>query len=175
MPGDKGLVGYDAAAPLAGVMARVFSGAFAGGLDLRFLYTTRGADAWLRSLYWQLSKHPHLQIDREAFLRDFVQAADFKLICDGIAQEVAPWPVCIAALEDSRDGPPGPVGPLLDLAGLAPQIRAKLVPAPSQNAAPAYDLAPAFVALNRAGLPPDLLRRMKEELRAMARDPGADD
>ncbi len=171
MPGHRDLRDYAAAAPLAGAMADGLRMALGKAVALDFLYTTRAPAAWLKSLHWQLSKHAHLRSPLEVFARNNAPAADFAPVLVAVRKAVAPAVVHEIALEDTARRALGPADALLDLTDLPADLRAALAPAPPQNRRSAYDLAPAFVALNQAGLPAPLLRRMKDAMRRLADGP----
>lgn len=169
MPGHRGLSDYSAAAPLARAVAAALRGRFGPALDLRFLYTTRAPDPWLRSIHWQLAGHPMLEISAEKFARRFARAAAFGPLLETVRSQLAGIIVTETALEDLTARRLGPVAAVYDLAGLD---TARLAAIPPTNQRPPHDLADAFVALNRAGIDPKLLARMKRGLIALSEGRG---
>lgn len=165
MPGRFGLTDYRAALVTLPCITDALRARFAAA-DLRVLITTRAAGDWLRSLHWQLSKHPDLRLTLRAFRRQHGQAADFAAVLGPLQAVLAPVPLAHAALAPH---PLGPVAALYDLAGLPDSLQRHLPAVPPQTRSTPLDLADAFVRLNRAGLPPDELDRIKHEMVTLAR------
>lgn len=163
MPGDRGVTDYGAAVPLARVMANVMRAQFPGA-DLRFVYGTRGADAWLASLHWQLAKHDRMTDDAARYAARFADAVQVAPLLRRIAR-VTGAPVLAAPLETHGPRRLGPVEALYDAAGLPDALRATLAPVPAANQAPAQGLADAFVALNRQDMTPADRAAAKARLR----------
>lgn len=166
MPGH-GPTAYSATATIAAAVARALQARFPAGLDLRFLFTTRGAESWLRSIHWQLSKHNRMRLGLEAYVNRFAAAADLGKVIDEV-RAAQPWPVHVAALEEISGRRLGPVEAIYDLAALPAEVRAGLAPLPPSNTRGAIDLAAVFVALNRTEMPLELRGRMKAALRDLA-------
>ena len=165
MPGHRGLSDYSAAPALARAVTHALRARFGPGLDLHFLYTSRLPEPWLRSIHWQLAGHPMMEMGAGKFARRFARAADFGPLLQAIRAAVPGVGVTAQALESLTARRLGPVSAIYDLAGLD---ATGLPPIPATNQRPPHDLADAFVALNRAGIPPKLLAQMKRGLIALS-------
>lgn len=176
MPGRHGLTDYRAALALLPETAAALAARFPGA-DLRILITTRAPQSWLRSIHWQLSKHPELRLTARAFLRRFAGAADFAAILGPLEQRLSPHTLHRVDLSGLAARRLGPVEAVYDLADLPDSLRARLAPVPRQTRSTPLDLADTFVRLNRAGMDPDELDRIKHEMVTLARmladDPAA--
>lgn len=168
MPGHKGVKTYAAAPEIARLTAEALRARFGAGADLRILYTTRGVEDWLRSIHWQLAKHPDLTVFADRFGRDYAKAAELDKVVAAVRAELPDLRVDSVALETVKDRRLGPVEALYDLAELPDSTRAALRKTPMENRAPLYDLSGAYVALNRARIPRDVLKRLKLALLASA-------
>lgn len=179
LPGRARQPDYAAAPRIALHLARALHARFGDGLDLRLLYLTQEARPWLADLHWLLAKQANLTMSADRFCRDHADLAGFdgplKAIAEAAASVAPGAQVRTAVVAKGADGPRlGPGEALLRLAGLGAQACAALRPAVADDPRPPYDLADAFVALNRAGIPPDALKRLKLALLASAeldRDP----
>lgn len=162
MPGHPGITAYEAAPRLAVVALRALRDRWPEA-EIWLVYGTRAPEAWLRSVYWQQARHPHLTDDYDSFASALRGASDFTALLARIGQETG-QPVIAAPLE--RHGPRrlGPVEALYDLMGLPEDRRAALSPVPRANAGGSPDLAARLVALNRQGLPPEALAMAKQAL-----------
>lgn len=168
MPGHKGIKTYAAAPEIARLMAEALFARFGADADLRLLYTTRGAEDWLRSIHWQLSRHPEMMVFADRFGRDFAQGADLDRVVGDVQAELPHVWVKAVRLEEVKDRRLGPVEALYDFAQIDDGLRATLRRVAVANQAPPYDLSGAFVALNRARIPRDVLKRLKLALLASA-------
>jgi hypothetical protein len=166
MPGH-GPMTYGSTARIAAAVAEALEARFGGRLDLHFLYTTRAAEPWLRSIHWQLSKHNRMWLGLEAYVNRFGAAADLANVIEEV-RAAQRWPVHAAALEDLAQRRLGPVEALYDIAGLPDTLRNRLAPLPPANTRGALDLAAVFVALNRTEMPLELRAQMKAALRELA-------
>ena len=163
MPGNRGLSDYSAAPVLARAIADALFARFAD-LELHFLYTTRDPEPWLRSLHWQLARHPMLELSAQKFARRYAKAAEFAPLIARIGAALPGVAVTAIPLESLASRRLGPVEAIYDLAGLDEDRRAALPVGAAARKSPPHDLADAFVALNRAGIAPALLARMKAAL-----------
>ena len=167
MPANRGISDYAAAVPVAAAVVAAVRDRFAG-CELTLLYTTRNADNWLRSIHWQLARHPDIEMTAGKFARKFAHAADFGAVIEAIRKADPGLDVVERPLETLTSTPLGPVEAIYDLAGLPDDLRASLPPVPAANQSPPYDLSGAFVALNREALPRPVLKRLKLALLAAA-------
>ncbi len=168
MPGHKGVKTYAATPEIARMTADALMARFGAGTDLRILFTTREIEDWLRSVHWQLAKHPELTVFADRFGRDYAKAGDLDRVVADVRAELPDLRVESVRLESLVDRRLGPVEALYDLADLPDSIRATLRKVAVQNQAPLYDLSGAFVALNRARIPREVLKRLKLALQASA-------
>ena len=168
MPGNKGAKDYSAAPAIAAAIAAVLTQRFGDGLALSLLYTVREANAWLRSIHWQIARHPTLDLTADRFCRRYAKAADFASTLAGIGRDTPGIALKVVALEDLITRRLGPVEALYDLAGLSDALRHSLPPLPPANRRPPVDLADVFVAMNKAGMSKDQLKRLKLRLLAAA-------
>lgn len=166
MPGRRGLDRYNAA-PL--VMAKLEENAryhFGDALDLQVFFSTRAAEPWLRSSWWQTLRATRLTDDLETFSR--AVDADLDKILAEIRSALPQLPVHAMALEDSATLTHGPLTPLLALTELAPEVCAQLTILPPSNVQSLDGMDQIFLALNRSGLSEENLRQAKTDLRHMA-------
>lgn len=168
MPGNLKISDYSAAVPIATAIATVLHRQFGAALELTLLYTTRQPEAWIKSIHWQLAKHHKPDIGIGKFTRLFGPAADFAPLIaatrDAVGAAVPGVVVAEAALEQTTTRRLGPVEAIYDLMRLDAGLRASLPAKPPSNQSPPYDLAEAFMALNRVGMPRDTLTRVKRAI-----------
>lgn len=165
MPGRYGLPDYRAAIPIAQAIKAALSRTHSH-LPLSLLYTTREAEGWLRSIHWQLSKHPEMRQGTRRFARSHAEAADFTGLIGRLCEALPDVPVHMADLADLSQRRLGPVEAMYDLAGLPDSVRAGLPVPVRANRGPPHDLARVFVTLNRSDLPRDEIRQMKQNMLA---------
>ncbi len=168
MPGRHGLRSYAAACHLVPEVAQALTTRFPGAA-VEVLLTTRAAPDWLRSLHWQLSKHPEMRLTARGYARRFADAAKPEPILRALAPLLAPVRLHSVPIEMLAPRRLGPVEALYDLAELPDALRASLPPVPRVERSTPLDLADTFVRLNRAGLDPVELDRMKHEMVTLAR------
>lgn len=164
MPGNLKIRDYSAAIPIATAIATVLHRQFGATLDLTLLYTTRDPEPWIRSIHWQLAKHHRPDISIGTFTRLFGSAADFAPLIAAIRAAVPGAKVADAALERMQSLRLGPAGAIYDLLRLDASLQDTLPPKPPSNQSPPYDLAEAFMALNRVGMPRATLTRVKRAI-----------
>lgn len=174
MPGVGSVRSYDALRPILTAFVDLVGQFFGKRAEFSVLLTTRGAEAWRRSLYWQQAKGSQQKLDFAEFTARLPKAADHAAVAAATRAAVAPWPVTLTALETVQHRRLGPAEALFDLADLPAELRAALRPVAARNTAPRADLAAQFVALNRLGLSPQDLKQRKDALRRAAVPPGPD-
>lgn len=175
MPGRYGLVDYRAALRVMPAVVAALRARF-GPAPITLLYTTRAAEPWLKSLHWQLSKHPELRLKQRRFCRDHAGAADFAAVLTPLRQALeGQAEVAEAALEPLGARRLGPVAAIYDLADLPVGLCDGLPAVAQANVSPPVDLADQFITLNRKGLPPDELRRIKRDMTSLMRALSADE
>lgn len=169
MPGRFGLPDYRAAGQVMPLVVAALERAFPGA-EVRLLYTVRAAEPWLRSLHWQLAKHPELRLKARRFCKDYAAAADFAAVLDPLEAALAGRAAVIRVpLEEVAARRLGPVEAVYDLIDLPEVRRAALPVIPMANVAPPIGLADQFVTLNRAGLSPEALEQSKADLALLMR------
>lgn len=132
--------------------------------QVEFLFTTRGRESWIRSVYGHLLRSIHLTETFEAFRARIPDLIDPATEAQRIAAALAPCPVHIAALEDHADRHGGPAEIVLDLAGVPATQRAALPAAAHVNAGQPAALQAAFLALNHSGQPKHVLKGTKDRM-----------
>ncbi|KMK68762.1 hypothetical protein [Puniceibacterium sp. IMCC21224] len=168
LPGRHGLDRYDAAALILSQVAEAAHTRFGATLDLTFHFSTRSADAWLRSTWWQNLRSTRMTRDLDDYARTIAAAADHSAILQDVASAVAPDAVTCQPLEETGALPQGPLTPLLDLLGIDAATRATLTVLPPNNVQPDIGLDQVFLALNRSGLRHKQVKEAKRSLRRMA-------
>jgi hypothetical protein len=170
MPGRFGIDDYRALLVTGPCAVQALHGRFPGAA-ITVLVTTRGAEPWLKSLHWQLAKHPDLLLKQKRFCKDYAKAADFAAVLTPLKAALAPFgDLVVAPLETLKTRRLGPVEALYDLIDLPDALRQTLVVAPVKNRNPSDGLADQFVQLNRAKLPAEELERAKTAMALVMRD-----
>jgi len=139
--------------------------------DIRFLYTTRQQQPWLRSVYGHLLRSIHLTEDFDAFCDRFATLPDPEIDAQSVASALAPVPVYIARMEDFIDQREGIAAALLDLAEVPVDLRDELPPATHQNKGQSAETEAAFLQLNRSGKSKQQLKLLKEQILSEAAAP----
>lgn len=147
LPGRGNLRDYSAAPFLAAAMASAAK-AVLPRTELAFYYSTRGAESWLRSAYWEHVRSSSLTMAWEDYAQTYAASADLNGIVDAVAA-IQPHPVHRAPLEASAGQRAGPASPLLDLCGVPPDDQARLVPGPPANERHDDTVLLALLAANR--------------------------
>ncbi|MBS0125820.1 hypothetical protein [Thetidibacter halocola] len=168
MPGRRGIDRYGAAPTVMRQIADAARGHFGETAEVTFHFSTRGAEAWLRSVWWQNLRVTRLTDDLPGFTRAHAGAADLEGIVAEVATAVAPARAVSVRLEDIVPCPRGPLEPLLDLLDLPASVRDALTVVGPVNAQPDVDLGPVLLALNRSGFDDAHLSRAKTHLRRLA-------
>ncbi|GAB1480161.1 hypothetical protein MASR2M74_27360 [Paracoccaceae bacterium] len=168
MPGRHGVQDYAAACRLLPEVVQALTTRLPGAV-VEVLLTTRAGPDWLRSIHWQLSKHPEMQLSARGFARRYAGAADPGPVVQALGPLLAPARLHVVPLKVLAPRRLGPVEAVYDLAGLPDALRARLPPVPRVDRSTPLDLADTFARLNRAGLDPEELDRMKHEMVTLAR------
>jgi hypothetical protein len=148
MPGRRGLGAYDATPHIMKAMTAAFA-AVAPDAGQLLYFTTRAADAWLRSCYVQHLRATRITLGAEDYARDMAASADL----DGIVAQVAAAVPHIRVMAQPLEGCPTPLGPLAPLLDLLGGIdAAALTPRAPDNTAPPQGKIDAMLAMNRSGL-----------------------
>lgn len=149
IPGRGETVDYSAAPALMRRLADVLERRFGSALDLTFLFTLRAPDAWLRSAWGEQVKSSRMTLEFEDFRARYAPAADLPGVVAQVRAEVAPHRVEAVRLEDIAAAEFGPVTPVLDLIGLAPETLAQIVPQPRRNPALSAQILAELLEINR--------------------------
>lgn len=167
MPGRFGVADYGAVVQVLPVAAEALGARFPGA-EVVVLMTTRAAEPWLKSLHWQLSLHPELQLKQRRFCKDRADLARFDRVLEPLGRALEGRArLEVKALETLAARRLGPVEAVYDLLDLPADLRDGLEPVPRSNARIAEGLADQFVRLNRAGLPEAELRRAKSAMQGV--------
>ena len=172
MPGRRGLVRYSATPAIMARFAAV-TGQCLPEARIDFHFSTRGADSWLRSCYWQHLRATRLTDDFDTYRAAYLPHADLDADVAAIAAAVpAPHRVHAAALEDCAALRLGPLEPILDLMQPPARMRAALTPLPPANRAMGPAAAAELLRLNRSGLDKAALTAAKKAVLARGADTG---
>ncbi len=167
LPGRGDLADYSAAPVLLYAFWEIAKERFPEAEILLYL-STRAADPWLRSAYWEHVKASNMTMDFDAFHKAYHGAADLNAMVAEIASRV-PAPVHHCALEACQDRPLGPAQPLLDLCDLPMDVQVELIRPPRQNAGLGDDVLDALLQVNRTQDDPDLRKAAKAAILSEAR------
>ena len=169
LPGRGDLDDYSAAPVLLYAFWEIITKRYPAAEILIHL-STRAPDAWLKSAHWEHVKASNMTMDVDAFRERYHAAAHLDDMVNEIASRV-PCPVHHAALEDCRDLPLGPAGPLLDLCDLPLSLRAELVAPPPANMRLGDDVLNAMIEANKTHTSPDARNAAKAAILKEARHP----
>lgn len=158
IPGHPQVSDYAATPILLETMVEGLEARFGAALDLRIHLSTRAADAWLRSLWFQNLKVHRITEDLHAFANRFRTLAAFDL-----SHYTARWPITVSLLEDSRHHPLGPAGPLLDHVDIPETVRCRLRPQKPLKVSFSDEGIAVLLELNRSDLDDAALRIAKDE------------
>ncbi len=165
MPGKNDLVdGYAACPVLMKTVAQCIEQVIDPNPDLTFHFSTRGKDAWLRSIWLHNLSKTRLTDNFNDFAAALGPTCDLERTVQQVQKSVAPYRVISAALEQVTDQQFGPATPLIDLLNLPDKARAALQNIPAENVMPPRDLVKAFLKLNRSPLGNTALVAAKQEL-----------
>ncbi len=117
--------------------------------DIKIAMTTRQADKWVVSAYWEHVRSSRMTIDLEDFKTRVAPIADPRPLLADLTAALDPVPVIPLALEHWQSLPLGLAAPLLDLAEVPPKVRDRLVPIPSQNTRLPQSVLDELLDLNR--------------------------
>lgn len=151
LPGRGDLADYSAAPVLMGEIVTVLEHRFQSP-DITFYFSTRAAEPWLKSAYWEHVKAARMTLDFDDYSARYKASANLDEAAAQIAQQVAPYPVITRSLESCADLPLGPAQPLLDLIDIPAARRALLEPQPQANQARPPKVLSTFLAFNRSDM-----------------------
>ncbi|WP_456387570.1 hypothetical protein [Profundibacter sp.] len=171
MPGKNALVeGYTACPVLMKVVAECIEQVIDPNPDMTFHFSTRGKDAWLRSIWWHNLSKTRLTDNFNDFADALGPTCDLENTVQQVRKVIAPYPVTSMPLEQTTGQKFGPATPLIDLLNLPDTARNALQNIPAENVMPSRDLVKAFLKLNRSDLSnPDLVAAKQELLERAAK------
>lgn len=149
MPGHKAITDYSAAPDLCEDMADALRHHFGAAVPLTFLFTTRGARAWLQSAWAHTVTRSKETRDRAGFDADLAGAANFDTVLSAVRRRVGSAEVVARALEDVADDPLGPGAYFTRALDLPDRAIAKLRAVDPQNVALDVQALDASLAHNR--------------------------
>lgn len=168
MPGRDGQMGYSATPELMARAEDVICDVFGVETDVVFHFTTRAPQSWLRSTYKHNLRTSRLVMDEAEYTETYANAADLAGVTEAVAKAVT-GTVSSTDLADLT-GAEGAAQPLIDLIGLPPHRRAKLVPQPSENTGPDDAQISDLLALNQSKLSDEDLIVAKANLLGKAQE-----
>ena len=166
LPGRGDLMDYSAAPILLYAFWEIAHRRFPNAEIIIYL-TTRGADAWLTSAYWEHVQSSDMTLDLDAFRQKYHAASDLNAMAAEIASRL-PCAVHTAALEDCRALPHGPADPLLDLCDLPLSVRAQLIRQPAANKTLEHPVLLELLNANRTHTDPEARKTAKQAILAEA-------
>lgn len=165
MPGKNALVdGYTACPVLMKTVVECIEQVIDPNPDMSFHFSTRGKDAWLRSIWWHNLSKTRLTDNFNDFSDALGPTCDLEGTVQQVQKAVAPYPVTSMSLEQTMDQQFGPATPLIDLLKLPDTARNALQNIPAENVMPPRDLVKTFLKLNRSDLSNSGLATAKQEL-----------
>lgn len=168
IPGRQGRMGYPEAPALLTALLHGLARSWGALPEVTLYLSTRGAEGWINSCY-----HHHLRVSRmrdgaDTYAEAQRGAADLPALAADIARALPEVRLVTAALEVTAALPHGPLTPLLDLAWVPEDLRARIPALPPANAS-LRPLAAQFLALNRSDLDRAALKEAKKALIRKAR------
>lgn len=152
LPGRAGIRDYGATADLCEDLADAVRHRFGADADLRFVFTTRAAQPWLRSAWGHHVARSDMTLDWEEYREAFAGAADFAAVLDAVRDRVGGASVVSQSLEDLALMRLGPGKALLDAVGVPLQAQDRLQPVSVRNSALGPASLAECLALNRADM-----------------------
>lgn len=162
LPGRRGITHYTRTPELMGALTRAAHTALNADVHLHF--STRGAEAWLISLWWQNLRSTRLTASADVYAQEMAEAAHLDRVVAAVRSAVPQATVSVTALEDCSAQPVLPILRAADLAHLAERL-----PPQHANARPDLGLEEVFLALNRSGLRDGFVRDTKTAILRKAR------
>ena len=160
MPGRQGLKSYAAATALLRAITDSIA-AVHPGVAIRVHFTTRAPAAWLRSCYVLHLRATRITRTAMQYARSHRRSADLTAIVAAVSETLPECAVSHSRLEDCAHNRLGPLGAVLDAAGIGPDIQDRLRPVAPANVAPPQARLDHLLSLNRSDLSDDALRLAK--------------
>lgn len=152
LPGRDGLPDYSAALELVHDMTELVAQVMPEA-ELIYYYSTRAAEPWLRSAYWQHVRASSMTLDFEDYQREFQASANLDGVVDAVSDSVDVR-VERGRLEDTAGLPAGPATSLLDLCDVPRDVQARMQ-LETRNANLGPDVLATLLNINRTIHDPD--------------------
>ncbi|MFW2541189.1 hypothetical protein ACN2XU_01010 [Primorskyibacter sp. 2E107] len=162
MPGRAGVADYSALPIVMGAFETAARKRFGDVLDLTIYLSTRAPDHWIESLWWQHLRSTRFATSLEEYRDEAARAAMLPNSVAAVRDSLRTGRVVTHALEDLKTMPEGLMSPIYQLLDLPASKR--VLPLKAMNQRPDLGLEPVFLALNRSGLPDDLVSQTKRKL-----------
>ncbi len=161
MPGTRGITSYDTAPALVLAATTTLATRFGAAARITVLCTTRSAQDWQRSVWYQCLRGQRLTDDFETYRPKLSRAAQLDNVVSAITEHVGRAAHVVACpIETCGAAPLGPLGVALDLLDIStdglPSLRA-------HNVQP-DGAAQELLALNRSGLDDTELAQAKRDV-----------
>ena len=148
IPGRSRHADYAACPALMRATQSAVRAVFGTQRQLHFYISTRAADPWLASSYWQNLRASRLQLDFDTYAKTYRTAADFGPIIAATRTALGETPLHTSSLEELRDTHLGPATPIIKLLPLPDDVITKLTPPVSRNASPNAEMIARVLAQN---------------------------
>ena len=170
IPGNHGVMAYDAAPALMHVAAAVLRARFGAGAKICVFFTTRMPIDWQRSVWWQNLRAMRLTLDFDTYREQLEVGARLDDIVDLVEDRIRTRATVVdAPIEDYGETALGPLGAALEQLNVS---TADLPPLPARNVQP-QGAAEELLALNRSDLSDDALAQAKRDVLRRFRAAGA--
>ena len=163
IPGHVKIDSYHAVPVLVGQIKHCLIARFGKGADINFMVSTRPAEDWLKSLWWQNLKVQRLTEDITTFSARFRPMSDFSGLLADIQTALGSTKLQITDLGKTGNQHLGPAAPLLKAMGLTAEQMVPLLQGPRLKQSLPSDLQQAFLALNQSDLSHQELIETKAE------------
>ena len=150
MPGYRGIANYSAAADLAEDVVDALRHHFGADVPINLLYTVRGRDAWMRSLWARHVWRGYTDQDFDDYTRDHADVLDIDPVLQDISARVGNASVSAIALEEVATHQFGPGAIFLTPLDLPDRAYQHLVPPPHKNKSHPPDRLAQMLERNRA-------------------------
>ncbi len=154
------------AIPLAKEIIRETQGRFGMDVQVEFLYTTREAKPWIKSVYGHLSRSIRIRADLAGFCGLFNKIPDMETEAAKIAEAISPVPVHTAKLEQYGPTRLGMAQAVFDLVDIPKDVLEKLPKAKRTNRGQPDKTITRFWVLNNEIKDARVLKQKKADILA---------
>lgn len=162
LPGHPEVTNYDSLPARLTEIQRRLRDRFGADVDLRFVMTTRGAAAWLRSL-WAQNLKVHREVrSQEEFAEEFAGLAQFAPLTKAISSAIFPDTLTVEPLENTSLLPMGPATAALRPLGSALTPTCLAPHRPMKQSLPEEALE-MLLGMNRSGVSDKALKEVKSD------------